>query len=157
MKTLRILLALLSPLLLLLLPVAYAAPTSASGSFTVSNSPPTARAAGGNMILTYDSAFTSTGTFVGTCSGQAITLTHSDGTANTKATCTFIGTVGDKSGTAMFLIRAQGKGSSFQGHFTLLAGGTGDLASLRAEGSFSGTATGPLTSAGTYTGKTNFT
>src|SRR3989442_3470447 len=156
MKTLRILLALLAPLLLLL-PVAYAAPTSAGGSFTVSNSPPTARAAGGNMILTYDSAFTSTGTFVGTCSGQAISLTHSDGTANTQATCTFIWTVGDKSCTAMFLIRAPGKGTSFQGHFTLLAGGTGDLASLRGEGSFSGTPTGPLPSAGTYTGKTNFT
>ena len=156
MKTLTILLALLSPLLLLL-PLAYAAPTSASGSFTVSNSPPTARAAGGNMILTYDSAFTSTGTFVGTCSGQAVTVTHADGTANTRATCTFIGTVGDKSGTAMFLIRAQGKGSSFRGHFTLLAGGTGALASLRGEGSFSGTANGPLTSAGTYTGKTSFT
>ena len=131
MKTLTILLALLSPLLLL--PVAYAAPTSAGGSFTVSNSPPTARAAGGNMILTYDSVFTSTGTFVGTCSGQAVTVTHADGTANTRATCTFIGTVGDKSGTAMFLIRAQGKGSSFQGHFTLLAGGTGDLAALEAK------------------------
>ena len=156
MKTLRILLALLSPLLLLL-PVAYAVPTSASGSFTVSNSPPTARAAGGNMILTYDSAFTATGTFVGTCSGQAVTVTHADGTANTRATCTFIGTIGDKSGTATFLVVAQGKGSSFRGHFTVLAGGTGDLARLRAEGSFSGTATGPLTSAGTYTGKINFT
>jgi|SRR5437773_362658 len=155
MKTLRILLVLLWPLLLL--PVAYAAPTSASGSFTVSNSPPTARAAGGNMILTYDSAFTATGTFVGTCSGKAVTVTHPDGTANTKATCTFIGTVGDKSGTAIFLVIAQGKGSSFQGHFTLLAGGTGALARIRAEGSFSGTATGPLTSAGTYTGKISFT
>src|SRR2546428_9002443 len=155
MKTLTILLALLSPLLLL--PVAYATPTSASGSFTVSNSPPTARAAGGNMILTYDSAFTSTGTFVGTCSGQAVTVTHANGTANTKATCTFIGTVGDKSGTAMLHIVAQGRGSSFRGHFTILAGGTGCLASLRGEGPFSGTATGPLTSAGTYTGKINFT
>jgi len=155
MKTLRILLALLAPLLLLL-PVAYATPTSASGSFTVSNSPPTARAAGGNMILTYDSSFTSTGTFVGTCSGQAVTVTHADGTANTKATCTFTGTVGDKSGTAVFHIVAQGKGSSFRGQFTILAGGTGGLANLRGEGPFSGTATGPLTSAGTYTGQTNF-
>src|SRR5256712_12205661 len=155
MKTLRILLALLSPLLLLLLPVAYAAPTSASGSFTMNNSPPTAWGAGGNMILTYDSAFTSTGTFVGTCSGQVVTVTHADGTANTKATCTFTGTVGDKSGTVMFHIVAQGRGSSFQGHFTLLAG-TGGLASLRGEGPFSGTATGPLTSVGTYTGHINF-
>src|SRR6266571_3960034 len=154
MKTLRILLALLSPILLL--PVAYAAPTSAGGSFTVSNSPPTTRAAGGNMILTYDSAFTSTGTFVGTCSGPAVTVTHPDGTANTKATCTFTGTVGDKSGTAVFHIVAQGKGSSFRGHFTILAGGTGGLVSLRGDGPFSGTATGPLTSAGTYTGEMNF-
>jgi len=156
MKTLRILLALLSPLLLLL-PVAYAVPTSASGSFTLSNSPPTSRAAGGNMILTYHSAFTATGTFVGTCSGQAVTVTHADGTANTRATCTFIGTIGDKSGTAIFLAIAQGRGSSFRGHFTVLAGGTGGLANLRAEGSFSGAATGPSTSAGTYTGKINFT
>ena|SRR2546425_11356092 len=156
MKTLRILLALLAPLLLLL-PVAYAAPTSAGGSFTVSNSPPTARAAGGNMILTYDSSFTSTGTFVGTCSGLAVTVTHADGTVNTRARCTFSGTVGDKSGTALFHIVAQGQGSSFQGHFTLLAGGTGGLAGLRGEGSFSGTATGPLTSTGTYTGHVNFT
>src|SRR5712691_6075889 len=155
METLRILLALLSPLLLLL-PVAYAAPTSASGSFTVSNSPPTVRTAGGNMILTYDGSFTSTGTFVGTCSGQEVTVLHPDGTANTRATCTFTGTVGDKSGTLMFLTVAQGQGSSFHGHFTLLAGGTGGLASLRGEGSFSGTATGPLTSAGTYTGHINF-
>src|SRR2546428_4780965 len=156
MKTLRILLALLSPLLLLLLPVAYAAPTSASGSFTVSNSPPTARAAGGNMILTYDSSFTATGTFVGTCSGQAVTVMHADGTANTRATCTFTGTVGDKSGTAIFPILAPGRGFSLRGHFTILAGGTGGLASLRGEGPFSGSATGPLTSAGTYTGQINF-
>src|SRR2546425_8203921 len=118
MKTLRILLALLSPLLLLL-PVAYAAPTSASGSFTVSNSPPTARAAGGNMILTYDSAFTATGAFVGTCFGQAATVTHSDGTADTKAACTFARTVGGKAGTAVFLIRAQRKGAAFRGTFHL--------------------------------------
>src|SRR6266705_3254988 len=155
MKTLRILPALLAPLLLLL-PVAYAAPTSASGSFTVSNSPPTARAAGGNMILTYDASFTATGTFVGTCSGQEVTVVHPDGTANTRATCTFTGTVGDKSGTLMFLTVAQGQGSAFHGHFTLLAGGTGGLANLRGEGSFSGAATGPLTSAGTYTGHVNF-
>jgi len=109
------------------------------------------------MILTYDSSFTSTGNFVGTCSGKVVTVTHADGNANTRATCTFIGTVGDKSGTAIFLTIAQGKGSSFRGHFTLLAGGTGGLANLRGEGTFSGTATGPLTSAGTYTGKINFT
>src|SRR3989442_14346534 len=103
MKTLRILLALLSPLLLLL-PVAYAAPTSASGSFTVSNSPPTARGAGGNMILTYDSAFTSTGTFFGTCSGAAVSVEHADGTGDTKATLTFIGGGGGKARKAPFPI-----------------------------------------------------
>jgi len=110
---------------------------------------------GGNMILTYDGSFTSTGTFVGTCSGQEVTVVHPDGTTNTRATCTFTGTVGDKSGTLMFLTVAQGQGSSFHGHFTLLAGGTGGLANLRGEGSFSGAATGPLTSAGTYTGHVN--
>src|SRR5207245_2656700 len=144
------------PPLFLRLQAASAPPTPATGSFPLSTSPPTAQAAGGNMILTYDSSFTSTGTFVGTCSGQAVTVTHADGTANTKATCTFTGTVGDKSGTAMFHIVAQGKGSSFRGHFTILAGGTGGLANLRGEGRFSGTATGPLTSAGTYTGQINF-
>src|SRR3989442_13166501 len=97
MKTLRILLALLSPLLLLLLPVAYAAPTSASGSFTVSNSPPTARAAGGNMILTYDSAFTCTGPFVGTGSWQAVSVTTSERIVNTNAKFTLVGTEGEKS------------------------------------------------------------
>src|SRR6266487_3342591 len=132
MKTLRIFLALLAPLLLLL-PVAYAAPTSASGSFTVSNSPPTARAAGGNMILTYDSAFTATGTFVGTCSGQAVTVTHADGTANTKATCTFTGMVGDKSGTAVFHLVCHALRSSLRFLFTILVCGTGGLVSLRCD------------------------
>src|SRR6266581_1911501 len=70
--------------------------------------------------------------------------------------CVYREASGDKSGTASFLVVAQGKGSSFRGHFTVLAGGTGDLASLRGEGPFSGTATGPLTSAGTYTGQINF-
>lgn len=156
MKSLKALLALL-PSLLLLLPVAYAAPTSASGSFTVSDSPPTIRNAGGNMILTYDATFTATGTFVGTCSGKAVTVVHAHGRVNTRATCTFTGTVGDRSGTLVFLTVSQGQGSSFHGHFTLLAGGTGNLADLRGEGSFSGSATGPLTSAGTYTGHINFT
>src|SRR6267378_911522 len=55
------------PLALLLLPGAYAIqPSSGSGTFTATNGAPTARSAGGNMIITHSVMFTITGTIAGT-------------------------------------------------------------------------------------------
>src|SRR5947209_20387793 len=72
---------LIIPLALLLLPGAYATrPSSGSGTFTATNGAPTARSAGGNMIITHSVMFTITGAIAGTCKGEERDVVHPDGT-----------------------------------------------------------------------------
>src|SRR5438445_10668590 len=118
---------LIIPLALLLLPGAYATqPTSGSGTFTATNGAPTARLAGGNMIITHSVMFTITGAIAGTCKGQERDVVHADGTLEFHGTCTFTGSAGETSGTTTERYNGEGTIASFAGRF-VVGHGTGGL------------------------------
>ena len=142
---------LIIPLALLLLPGAYATrPSSGSGTFTATNGAPTARSAGGNMIITHSVMFTITGAIAGTCKGQERDVVHADGTLEFHGMCTFTGSAGEKSGTTIDRYNGKGTMASFEGRF-VVGQGTGGLDGLHGVGAFEASANGEGTSTGTYT------
>src|SRR2546427_3193006 len=126
----RILLALL-PVFILKVPVASASTrTTASGSFTAGEpSNVQTRSAGGNTFISYDITFSLTGDISGTCSGSETGIFHPDGSLTLQGTCTFNGSVGEKSGMADLRFNGFGTSSSLNGHFMNVNSG-GGLAGL---------------------------
>jgi len=134
--------------LLFALPTARAAPTDASGSFTASDPVVTGtRTAGGNTIMTRNVMFDLSGTFTGSCVGTDTFILRADGGFTFQGKCTFTGTIGGRSGTAVIIDRGAASRSGFQGHFAFL-GASGGLEGLHLWGTFQ--VTSPST--GTYSG-----
>ena len=144
----------LSLALLSLVSVASASKSSTgTGSFTTSSSGVHVRTAGENTVTDAKFTLTITGILTGTCVGTSRAVMLPSGHGTTHGSCTFTGSVGHSSGTAVLRFQATGQGVSFQGR-DVIEQGTAGLAGLHATGTFQGMATGATTSAGTYS--TNF-
>jgi len=148
--------ALLAVAFLSLLPVANASRSSTgTGSFTATSTTMNVRSAGPNTVIDSQSSFTATGFFTGTCVGTTRSVGRSNGQSTAHGSCTFTGTIGDKSGTLVFRLEFTGVGASFQGRFVGVQG-SGGLAGVHVSGTFQGMATGMTTSAGTYSASARF-
>jgi hypothetical protein len=146
----------LIPAFLLLIPAAYgASPSSSSGTIVGTFPIVSMRVAGENTIIQFSSAFVFTGTLSGTCSGMERDVIHQDRSRTFFGTCNFVGTVEGGSGT--LLIRYEGSGSlaSFGGN-AVGYDGAGGLTGLSWQASWSAQVTGPLSAAGTYSGRVHF-
>ncbi len=147
MKT-RILALLALPLLFL--PLASATtPTTVSGSFTASFTVLTVTVSGGNTIITVTETATLSGFFTGTRIAQGSEIIHPDGTFNAHDTGIFAGTINGMSGTLVINGESTGIGVTGAGNFTV-GQGTEGLTGMHAQGPFQFTATGPTTTAGSY-------
>lgn len=148
--------ALLAIAFLLMVSVANASKSSTgTGSFTATNNVVDMRSAGPNTVFDSMVSFTATGFFTGTCVGTSHSVSLSNGQSTTHGSCTFTGSIGDKSGTVSFRLQIAGEGASFQGRF-VGGQGTGDLAGVHITGTFQGMGTGMTTSAGTYSANVQF-
>jgi uncharacterized protein DUF3224 len=133
----------------LAVPALATAPTTGTGAFTPAGPPTTlsTRSADGDTIVTQRQTFIDTGVQTGTETDIVTLVFHADGTFNLKADVAFTGTVAGRSGTLAQRFEGTGDATTFQGQLQTLSG-TGDLANLRAHGTFVGSST---TGAGTYT------
>jgi len=110
-----------------------------TGTFTfTSNQLITTRTAGPNILVTSMITLALTGGLSGTIDQTSTALTTAQGlTVDVGQTrLAFTGTVAGASGTLLFASTANTAGGTFHGHFTILSG-TGGLANLRGEGTFS--------------------
>jgi hypothetical protein len=133
----------------LALPALATAPATGTGAFTPAGPPTTlsTRSADGNTIVTQRQTFIDTGVQTGTEVDTITFVFHPDGTLNLKADVAFTGTVAGRSGSLMQRFEGTGDAATFHGQIQTLSG-TGNLANLRAQGTFVGSTT---TGAGTYT------
>ncbi len=135
---------------LLFLPFANATtPTTVSGSFTASFNVLTITVSGGNTIITVAETASLSGFFTGTRIAQGSEIIHPDGTFNAHDTGIFTGTINGMSGTLVINGESSGIGITGAGNFTV-GQGTQGLTGVHAQGPFQFTATGPTTTAGTY-------
>jgi len=123
-----------------------------SGTFRATIAPVGSRSADGNTIISFTFMETFTGTMSGTRVGAGTLLVHPDGTLDVRDAGLFTGTIGAASGTATITGVGAGVFASFAGRFRV-SEGSGGLAGLHASGSFKGSATGPVSFAGTYSGQ----
>jgi hypothetical protein len=143
------------PLLLLAAPAptAYASESSrASGTFAITIAPVSSRVDDGNTIISFTLTETFTGTLAGTRNGSGTLVAHPDGTFSARTSGLFRGTIGGTSGTATFSDSATGVGASLMGRFRT-SEGSGGFEDIRVGGSVTGTATSPVSFAGTYAGQ----
>lgn len=149
-------LLLVSALSLAVAPAVYAdEPVQANGTNTVSLSPLSVRTADGNTFIDYTFSEDFLGGVIGTRVGSGSLVIHPDGTLSTENSGTFTGTIAGVSGTALFRFSASGTFASAAGRLRV-TDGTGGLAGVHAEGTASGSATGPTSFAGTYSFKVHF-
>ena len=151
MRKIVILLAL--PILLLLPTASATTPTAITGTFTfTSDQLITTETTGPNTLVTSAITLALTGGLSGTIDQTSTALTTAQGlTVDVGQTrLAFTGIVDGASGTLLFASTANTAGGAFHGHFTILSG-TGGLANLHGEGTFS--VTSP--SGGTYTLQVN--
>lgn len=134
---------------LLLVPTVSATPQQATGSF-IGDEPvvTSVRTAGRNTIITQEVSFELSGTFRGTCAGTETDILREDSTFTVRGQCTFTGAVGERSGTAVFVVRGVGTRQGFHGHFVSI-GSSGGLEGLHTWGTAQ--VTGP--GSGTYSGQ----
>ena len=123
--------------------------STGTGSFTAISTVMSMRSAGSNTVFDSQASFTVTGLFAGTCVGTTHAVSVSNGLIITHGSCTFTGSISEKSGTIIFRLQITGEGASFQGRF-VGGQGSGGLAGSHITGTFQGMGTGPTTSAGTY-------
>jgi hypothetical protein len=120
-------------------PAAATPPTPLSGSFAVVTATQTSvRTAGGNTFITLERVASISGTFTGTATDTVKLVMHSNGTTSLRGEGTCVCTVEGRSGT--FDYRFGGAGTfptSASGHF-VSGHGTGGLAGLHAQGTFTG-------------------
>ena len=131
-----------------------APPTPASGSL-VQTQPSVVRdvrAAGGNTIIAHTLTLAATGAFTGILVADERYVVHPKGVTTYQAEATFTGTVDGRAGTFVMRYAGRGDAATFPGRFVILHG-TGDLATLRGQGTF---ALSALTGAGAYTGTFHF-
>jgi hypothetical protein len=138
-------------------------PQPASGGFNPCfhyAGPP--RQAGENLIIRFNVAATTTGTYTGSTIGIELDIVHPDGSITLHGTAIFTGSVGGRSGTLLFTYT--GNGSAVTGHENLhFVGrqGTDGLTGVHVEGTIEGDlvpgAGGcDVAGAGTYTGQILF-
>ena len=130
-------------------------PVQASGTFTISYSPTSLRAADGNVFFDYTFSEQMLGTLSGTRVGSGSAVIHPDGSLNTSNSGIFTGTIAGASGTAEMSFWGSGTFASAGGSY-VVTHGTGGLDGVHAEGKDSGSATGPTSFAGTYSFKVVF-
>ena len=130
-------------------------PVTGSGIATITFVTVFERAADGNTFFDYTFIETSTGIFDGTRTGSGELVIHADGTFNTQNDGTFTGTIDGVSGQAEMAFWGSGTFAAAGGNFTVTHG-TGGLAGVHAQGSDSGSATGPTTFVANYSFKVNF-
>ncbi|SRR6266571_2970322 len=129
--------------------------STGTGSFTATSTVTNMRIAGPNTVFDSQASFTATGLFAGTCVGTTHAVSVSNGLIITHGSCTFTGSISEKSGTIIFRLQITGEGASFQGRF-VGGQGSGGLAGTHITGTFQGMGTGPTTSAGTYSANVQF-
>ncbi|HVH14670.1 MAG TPA: hypothetical protein VNA15_02985 [Candidatus Angelobacter sp.] len=148
--------ALLAVAFLSMVSYANASKTSTgTGSFTATSNVVNMRSAGPNTVFDSKVSFTATGFFTGTCDGTSHSVSLLNGRSTSHGSCTFTGSIGDKSGTVIFRLQVTGEGASFQGRF-VGGQGSGDLAGAHITGTFQGKGTSVTTSAGTYSANVQF-
>jgi hypothetical protein len=122
-------------------------PTPATGEVTVLSEDTTSfRQAGGNTLVTLARTGVNSGDIVGDFTQNLNAVLHPSGEINFNGTETCACTVDGQSGTLVF--RLQGKqdyqGGPFRGEIVILSG-TGDLANLHGQGTFTGAGAGSST------------
>jgi hypothetical protein len=134
-------------------PAVYAdEPDQGNGTFAISFAPMVEHVADGNTFIDYTFAESTVGIVTGTRIGSGELVVHADGSFNTINTGTFTGTIDGRSGTAEMSFRGSGTFALAGGTYVVTQG-TDALAGVHAEGTDSGSATGPTTFAGTYSFK----
>ncbi|HXB04197.1 MAG TPA: hypothetical protein VNY77_04915 [Candidatus Angelobacter sp.] len=136
-----------------LAPTAYAStPTPMSGAFNATIAPVASHSDGGNTFISFTFTEAFTGTMSGTRVGTGTLVVHPDGTLNVLDTGLLTGSIAGATGTATITGVGSGVFGSFMGRFRV-SDAAGGLSGVRGEGSFTGSATGPVSFAGTYTGQ----
>lgn len=131
-------------------------PVSGSGSSQVTLVPVAAETADGNTFITYTYVETFTGFLAGVRVGKGSLVIHPDGTLNAHASGTFTGTIaGSAPGTAILKVEVSGTFSAAVAQ-VLVSDGTGGLAGVQGNLVDHGSATGPTSFAGTYSGQVMF-
>ena len=117
---------------------------------------------GENTIVTFNVTTTATGSINGTLTGTELDVIHPDGSITLLGYALFTGSIGNRSGTLLFIYN--GIGNAVTGHETLnfVAGhGTARLAGVHVQGTAEGDLGAPnpgcdVSGAGTYTGHVLF-
>lgn len=136
-------------------PTTYAStPSPASGAWAITITSESVSTSDGNTIIAFTFNETITGTGAGTRVGSGRLVIHPDGTLNAHDSGTFTGTIGGLSGTATATADASGTLAALTGHVEVVDG-AGGLAGVHATLFIVGSATGPSSLAGTYTGQVN--
>ena len=127
--------------------------TPASGTFALMAPPEVLsyEPIDGTTFITQRVQYRLTGTLTGTAVGEEQIIFLPNQTASLRAELTFTGTVDGRAGSLRIVFDGRGTGIT-HGQFVLL-NGTGDLATLRGQGTFEGF---PQTGSGTYTGMFQF-
>ena len=126
-----------------------------TGSSTISFVPVVERIADGNTFVDYTFTENLVGIVEGIRIGTGEVVFHPDGTFNTQNTGIFTGTIAGKSGSAEMDFRGSGTFASAGGNYVVTAG-TGGLAGVHAQGTDSGSATGPTSFFDTNSFKVTF-
>ena len=133
---------------------AYAAtPTPASGAFDIVVTYTGISTADGNTILQFTFLEQATGALTGIRVGSGTLILHPDGTLDAHNSGVFTGTIaGSGPGTAIWRVEASGTINALTGRFEVTMG-SGGLAGVFVQASFSGAAVGPTEIKGTYAGQ----
>jgi hypothetical protein len=126
-----------------------------SGAWTITLTPQTVTSSGGNTIIEFTLNETISGTVSGTRVGGGTLVLHPDGTLVAHDAGTFTGTVDGVAGTGTLVVDASGTFSALTGR-VVLHDGKGCLNDVRGRFRIAGSAIGPTTFAGTYTGRVHF-
>jgi hypothetical protein len=155
-RTILLLVAIALMLAVVGTPAAATPPTPAAGTITWDEfffDPP--RSAGPNIILTGSENSHWTGTFEGTAVDTFHVIAFPDGALRGVFWLTFTGTVGDAEGTLqMRLTLWAGPGATDEGgQWVIIGGGTGELASLHGQGSWTVTGSTDTEAFADYSGQ----
>jgi hypothetical protein len=137
-------------------PTAYAsASTPATGTFNNTITPQKVTSHDGDTVIAFTFLETITGTLSGSRVGSGVLVIHPDGSLNVHNSGTFTGTIAGRGGTASLHAQAWGTFAAVEGRWWI-TDGAGGLEGIHARGSLAGSATGPTSFAGTYSGEVEF-
>ena len=129
-------------------------PGPATGTWAISITSESVSTADGNTIIAFTFDEIITGTVAGTRLGSGQLVIHPDGTVNAHDQGTFTGMIGGISGAATATAEASGTLWALTGH-VVVGEGAGGLVGVHGNFFIVGSATGPSSFAGTYTGQVN--